>query len=433
MDRFEYREGRLWCEQLSAAALAERFGTLLYVYSRDTFVQHYERIRDAFAALDPLICYSIKSCPNVNLCRLLREQGSGFDVVSGGELHRALLAGADPARVVFAGVGKTDAEIREALARGVGLLNVESESELEQLIRIASEVGTRPAAALRVNPDVDARTHVYTTTGTKQTKFGVDFDRAVEVFERFGRSPAVRLCGLHLHIGSPVNDPQAYAAAVRRGVELIDDLRRRGFTIDTLDVGGGYGAYYEGGEAPPAADYARAVVPLLAGRGLKIVLEPGRSIAGNAGILLTRVLHVKTSGAKRFVICDASMTELIRPALYGAYHFIWPTDAGGYVPRGRAAQQPHEGLSVCDVVGPVCESGDFLARDRSLPPVRRGDLLAVFTAGAYAMSMSSNYNSRPRAAEVLVEGAVARLIRRRETYADLVAAELVDEAGQPRP
>jgi diaminopimelate decarboxylase len=425
MDHFEYRHGRLWCERIPVAELAGRFGTPLYLYSRRTFLEHYDRIRGAFAALDPLLCYSVKCCPNVHICRMLAEHGSGFDVVSGGELYRALQAGADPARMVFAGVGKTDQELREALSAGVGLLNVESESEIQQLADVARQSERKPVVALRVNPDVDAQTHEYTTTGRKETKFGVDLERAFDVFQAFGRDPALRLTGIHLHIGSPVNRPQAYVEGITRGLTLLDAVRTEGIPVDTLDIGGGYGAFYAGNEAPAAADYAAAIVPLLASRRLRVILEPGRSIAANAGILLTRVLHVKQSGLKRFVIVDASMTELIRPTLYGSYHFIWPVEAGLLTPPTRAPQQPFDGLLRADVVGPVCESSDFLARDRSLPPVRTGDLLAIFSAGAYGMSMASQYNSRPRPPEVLVEDDTVRLIRRRETYADLLGPERV--------
>lgn len=426
MDAFEYRDGALWCEQVPAQELAARFGTPLYVYSQRTFLDHFDRLRAAFAALDPLICYSIKCCQNVHICRLLRERGSGFDVVSGGELYRALQAGADPAKIVFAGVGKTEQEIREALAARVGWFNIESESELEQLIELARAHGAIPSAALRVNPDVDPRTHKYTATGKKESKFGVDADRAVELFRRQGRAESVRLRGIHLHIGSPVHEVNVYAQSVERALDLIDKLRGEGFEIDTIDVGGGYGAHYRDDEAPAPEQYASVIVPLLRDRGLAVILEPGRVIAANAGIILTRVLHVKPSGQRRFVIVDASMNELIRPALYGAYHFIWPVAAGDLVPRSRAAAQPLEGLIRSDVVGPVCESGDFLAQDRALPPLQRGDLLAVFTAGAYAMVMASQYNSRPRAAEVLVSSRTSRLIRRRETYADLIVAENVE-------
>jgi diaminopimelate decarboxylase len=427
MDEFAYRAGALHCEALPAAELAARFGTPLYVYSQRTFIEHYARLRSAFAALDPLVCFSVKCCQNLHILDLLRREGSGFDVVSGGELYRALRAGADPQKVVYAGVGKTEPEVRAAFAAGIGLLNCESESELAQLAELAQQCGARPRIALRVNPDVDPRTHVYTTTGKRETKFGVDFERALEVFRKFGVHKHLQLAALHMHIGSPVNDVAPYERAVRRGLELVDALRAAGFHIDTLDLGGGFGAHYTGSEAPPAVEYARTIVPLLAGRGLRIILEPGRSIAANAGIILTRVLHVKQSGSKRFVIVDAAMTELVRPALYGAYHFIWPVAAAGCEPPTRAHEQPLAGLERCDVVGPVCESGDFLGKDRPLPPLKSGDLLAIFSAGAYAMTMSSQYNSRPRAAEVLVAGEAARLIRRRETYEDLVRLEA--EAG----
>lgn len=425
MDLFEYRAGALHCEGVPAADLVQEFGTPTYVYSAGTLREHVRRMQAAFAELHPLICFSVKSCQNLHILRLLRELGCGFDVVSGGELRRALRIGADPASIVYAGVGKTETEIREALAAGIRVFNVESESELAATIELAAQVGVKPTMALRVNPDVDPHTHEYTTTGKKETKFGVDIDRAADVYRRFAGSPHVRLSGIHLHIGSPVNDVGAYRDSVTRAMALVDQLRGEGFEVDTFDVGGGFGAHYQGGEAPPAADYAAAIVPLLRGRGLRTILEPGRSIAANAGVLLTRVLHIKESGARRFVIVDASMTDLIRPALYGAYHFIWPVDAIGFVPVARGRDQPHPGLSRCDVVGPVCESGDFLGKDRLLPPLRRGDLLAVFTVGAYGIVMASQYNSRPRGPEILVDGTTSRLIRRRETFDDLIAPEMI--------
>jgi diaminopimelate decarboxylase len=425
MNLFEYRGGRLWCEQQQVADLAARFDTPLYVYSAGTLQAHYERFRAAFAALDPLICYSIKCCSNVHILRRLAGWGSGFDVVSGGELCRALQAGAGPAKFVFAGVGKTVAEMQAALRAGVGLLNVESESEMAELVAVAGALGLTADVAVRLNPDVDAKTHPYTTTGTQENKFGVGPEQARELFHAYRATPAVRLRGLHLHIGSPVHDVQPYVAAIERALDLIATLRCDGSDVDTLDIGGGFGAHYRGGEAPPAEAYAAALVPLLHGRGLRVILEPGRSIAANAGLLVTRVLHVKDSGRRRFAIVDASMNELIRPALYSAYHFVWPLDAGARIPADFRGDQPFAGLETYDVVGPICESSDFLAKDRPLPPVRRGDLLAVFTCGAYAMSMASQYNSRPRAAEVLVEGDVVQLIRRRETYVDLLRAEEV--------
>ncbi|HVP11224.1 MAG TPA: diaminopimelate decarboxylase, partial [Phycisphaerae bacterium] len=305
MDHFEYREGELYCEQVPIRRIAEAVGTPAYIYSAATFADHYDAVERAFRSLGPTICYSIKCCANIHICRLLRERGAGFDVVSGGEIVRALEAGGDPARIVFAGVGKTDAEINLAIDSKIGWFNVESEAELENLITIARQRGAAVNAALRVNPDVDPKTHEYTTTGLKENKFGVDLERARQVFNTYGRQDAVRLRGVHLHIGSPVNSVEPYVEAIRRGLNLVDDLRRDGFAIEMLDIGGGFGANYKASEAPPAVQYAEAIVPLLAGRGLQIIMEPGRTIAANAGILVGRVLYVKQLGDKRFLILDA--------------------------------------------------------------------------------------------------------------------------------
>lgn len=425
MDRFDYRDGALHCENVPVSRIAEEVGTPTFVYSAGTLIEHYDRIAQAFAEVDPIICYSIKSCQNTHIAKLLIERGAGIDVVSGGELYRAMKAGADPGKIVFAGVGKTDTEILEAIEEGIGWFNIESESELANLIQLTKERKTPVRAALRVNPDVDPKTHRHTTTGKKETKFGVDLERAARVFETFGHNDFVKLCGIHLHIGSPVNSARPYVDAITKTLALIDQLRNEGFTIDTLDIGGGFGAHYEGSEAPDASAYAEQLVPLLRGKNLKIIIEPGRSIAANAGLLLSRVIHVKQSGDKRFVIVDGSMTELIRPALYDAYHFVWPVTPGaGFVPSVRNRGMNFPGTREVDVVGPVCETGDFLARNRMLPPVDRGDLVGVFSAGAYGFVMASHYNSRPNAAEVLVEGDKFRTIRRRETYEDLTAAEM---------
>ncbi|RJP33842.1 MAG: diaminopimelate decarboxylase [Phycisphaerales bacterium] len=427
MDHFEYRNGILHCESVDLVDLAGRHGTPLYVYSRQTILDHYGRLATAFAEVDPWLCFSIKSCGNLSILKLLRQQGCAFDVVSGGEVRRALEAGADPARIVFAGVGKSDEEINHALDVGVGYFNVESEAEMDNLASRAAAAGKTASAALRVNPDVDPKTHVYTTTGKRETKFGVDVERARNVFKTFHGRKGLNLDAIHLHIGSPVNDVSAYVESITKGLRLIDDLRGDGYTIRSLNIGGGYGADYETDQAPPAMQYAGAIVPLLRGHDLKILLEPGRTIMGNAGVLLCRTLYTKASGDKQFVIVDGSMTELIRPCLYGAFHFVWPVaPAGGLVPPQRSATLRLDGTRLVDVVGPVCESSDFLARERYLPPMERGDLLCVFTAGAYGMVMASQYNSRPRPAEVLIEGSAARVIRRRETYDDLVEAERLD-------
>jgi diaminopimelate decarboxylase len=429
MDHFEYRSNELWCEGVSATEIAASAGTPCYVYSRATLVGHYDRLVAAFGPLDPLICYSIKSCANLAVCRTLAERGAGMDLVSGGELHRALQAGVDPARCVYAGVGKTDDEIREALVHGVGWLNVESEAEFENVSAIARAMGRTCRVALRVNPDVDPRTHRYTTTGKKETKFGVDIDRARAFFRRYGNDEACRLRGIHLHIGSPVYRVDAYVESITKTLKLVDELAAMGdgFTIEMLDLGGGFGADYESDQSPLAIDYAEAIVPLLADRvraGLSVAIEPGRTITANAGVLLLRVLYVKRSGDKTFVICDGGMNALMRPCHYDAFHFVWPcVVAPEHVPPRRGRELDLPGLETVDVVGPVCETGDFLALDRALPPVERGDLLAIYSTGAYGMVMANRYNSIPLPAEVMIDGDRATLVRRRESYDDLVRHE----------
>ncbi|MHC4415318.1 MAG: diaminopimelate decarboxylase [Planctomycetota bacterium] len=432
MDHFVYRGGELYCEDVAVASIAAGVGTPCYVYSQATLLDHYARLSKAFAALDPLICFSIKSCANLAVCRALAASGAGMDLVSGGELHRAQLAGVDPRRCVYAGVGKTDDEIRLALEAPVGWFNIESEPEFENISALAAQAKRRCRAALRVNPDVDPQTHRYTTTGRKHSKFGVDLERARGFFDTYGRDPHCRLTGIHLHIGSPVYTAGPYVQSTQKVLKLIDDLEAAGHPISMLDLGGGFGADYETGQSPAAVDYADQLVPLLLDRaraGLRIIIEPGRTITANAAVLLLRVLYVKKSGRKTFVVCDGGMNTLIRPCLYGAFHFIWPCRvAREHVPRHRRREMDIAGLAQVDVVGPVCESGDFLASDRLLPPVRRGDLLAVFSTGAYGMVMASRYNSLPLPAEVLVQGNAALLVRRRESYDDLTAHEREPES-----
>ena len=423
MDRFEYRQGELYCEAVPVRRIAEAVGTPVYIYSADTLRSHYRALAAAFAELSPLICFSVKSLANLHVLRLLAAEGAGFDVVSGGELFRVAKAGGDLHRVVFAGVGKTDAEISAALAAGIASFNVESEEEFENLSRLAAAAGVTAHAALRVNPDIDPKTHRYTATGKKETKFGVDIERAERFFARYGRDAHVRLDGVHLHIGSPIWSAGPYQEAIAKALELIDRLRRDGVVVDTLNLGGGFAADYGAAAAPPAAEYAATIVPMLRGRGLKVILEPGRSIDANSGVLLTCVLYLKEGGERKFTIVDAAMTDLIRPALYDSFHFLWPVRSPQ--PPRRSSDYAPEGCVKTDVVGGVCESTDFLAKDRLLPPLERGDLLCVFTAGAYGFVMSSQYNSRPRAAEVLVDGDQFRIIRRRESYEDLVAAEMI--------
>lgn len=424
MDLFSYKNGDLYCEEVLVDKLAEEYGTPMYVYSANTIRNHVRNFQQAFKEVQAVICYSVKVCSNINILKMVASMGESFDVVSGGELYRVLQAGGDVSRVVYAGVGKTDPEIRYAIEQGIGYFNIESEAELENIIAIASEMGKVVNCALRVNPDVDPKTHTYTSTGKKESKFGVDIERAVKVFETYGRNPNIRLCGIHLHIGSPVYTIEPYVEAIGKTMLMIDQLRQGGFVIDTLDIGGGFAADYTTGKAPSPADYAKAIVPLIKGKGLKIILEPGRSIMGTSAILVSRVSYTKTSGEKNFAIIDGAMNDLIRPMLYGAFHFIWPTKVSpAHSIRERKEVMDMPGLIKTDVVGPICESGDFLAQDRMLPPMKRGDLLAAFTAGAYSFSMSSQYNSRPRAIELLVDGSDVTVIRRRESWSDLIAAE----------
>jgi diaminopimelate decarboxylase len=425
MDFFTYRDGELHCEGLPASRIAQEVGTPAYVYSKATLLHHYRQLADAFKALSATICYSIKSCGNLHICRLLVEQGCGMDVTSGGELFRALQAGCDPKKIIYAGVGKTDQEIADAIRVGIAAFNLESEAEIENIDRVAGSINRQAIGAIRINPDVDPKTHAKTTTGKKETKFGVDIERAERVFEQYRGLKHLRIAGVHIHIGSPVYEIQPYVDAVKKVTALIDRLTERGHRIEWFDVGGGFAVNYERpNQALPVTEHAKALVPLLTGKPYRIAFEPGRYIAGNAGILLTRVLYRKTGGEKRFVIVDAGMNDLIRPTLYESYHHIWPVRSRPQDIEGARdrAIVPSDAETV-DVVGPVCESGDYLAKARPLPPTQRGDLLAVFTAGAYGFAMSSNYNARPRAPEVLVDGNSYRIIRRRETYEDLVAAE----------
>lgn len=423
MDHFNYKNDELFCEGVSARELAEKYGTPLYVYSKATLLHHYRQIRDAFAPINPTVCYSIKSLGNLHICKMLAAEGCGFDVTSAGELFRALQAGGDPKKIIFAGVGKTDDEIAMGINAGIAAFNIESEEELENIDRVAGRLGKQAIGAVRINPDVDPRTHKKTTTGKKESKFGVDIERAERVFDTYnGKLKNLRIAGVHIHIGSPLLDIDPYVTAVTKMTQLIDTLMARGHKIEWFDVGGGFGVNYRApDQAKPITEHAKALLPLLSNKPYRIAFEPGRYISGNSGILLTRVLYRKQGGEKKFVIADVGMNDLIRPTLYDGYHYIWPT----HVPTTRREDYVPEGAEKVDVVGPVCESGDYQAQDRMLPVTKRGDLLAIYTAGAYGFAMSSNYNNRPRAAEVLVDGTESKLIRRRETLEDLVAAERV--------
>ena len=424
MDLFQYKNGRLYAENVAVQDIAEQVGTPVYIYSKATMLDHLKKIQSAYAELDTMICYSVKACGNMNILRLLAEAGSGFDIVSGGELYRATQAGGDVGKIVYAGVGKTDREIVEALEAGIAYFNIESEAELENLIALAKKTGTTAKAALRVNPDIEYDTHKHITTGVKETKFGVDIERAQRVFAQYGDNGAVQLCAIHVHLGSGGKSTEPYVSGVKKILPLIDRLRAKGHRIEALDMGGGYGADYETDTVPSAVDYASGIVPLLRDKGLKLILEPGKSIAANAGIMLSRTLYKKQGGQKQFVIVDAGMNDLIRPCLYEAFHFIWPAAVkAAFVPQKRTKDFSVDGLETVDVVGPICEGTDYFAKDRPLPPVARGDLIAVFTVGAYGYTMASTYNARPLAAEVLVDGDNFSVIRRRQTYEDLIAHE----------
>lgn len=419
MDHFSYRDGALFCDEVPAAELAERYETPLYVYCAATIRHHFDVLRRAYAGAEspPLICYSVKANSNLGVLKLLHDQGAGFDVVSGGELARVLEIGADPKKVVYAGVGKTEREIRQAIEAEILLFNVESESELRRISVCATELGRRVGVAIRVNPDVDPKTHRYITTGKRENKFGVDLAGARRTFAVARDLSGVSVQGVHVHLGSQITETDPYVVGIGRILDFVRDQREHLPELQYLDMGGGFGVHYRGEEAKPADQFAQAILPLVEGSGLRLILEPGRFIMANAGVLLTRVITIKRSGGRRFAICDAGMNDLLRPSLYQAYHRIWPAQGGA---PDDAATEP---LQLTDVVGPICESGDFLALDRELPEFGEGDLLAVSTAGAYGFAMASNYNTRPRPAEVLVDGSQPRLVRRRESLDDLLGPE----------
>lgn len=410
---FAYRAGVLCAEEVSLEDVARRFGTPCYVYSRAAIERAYREFTDEFAGRPSLICYSVKANSNLAVLQLMARLGAGFDIVSGGELARVLAAGGDPAKVVFSGIGKSEAEIRQALAAGVLSINLESEAELARVNRIAGELGVRAPVAFRVNPDVDAKTHPYISTGLKQNKFGIAYADAERLYREAARLPHLRICGIGFHIGSLMADSAPFVAATERVAALAERLERAGITLSHIDLGGGMGIRYREDENPaPIAAFVHGALDALGARRQTVLLDPGRAIVGNAGVLLTRIEYLKTGEAKNFAVVDAAMNDLIRPALYGAWHEV------------RTVRETESGAqaAVYDVVGPVCESADFLAKERRLA-ARAGDLLAVMSAGAYGMVMSSNYNTRPRPAEVMVSGADATLVRERESVEQLFAAE----------
>ncbi|MFN2308981.1 MAG: diaminopimelate decarboxylase [Gammaproteobacteria bacterium] len=413
MDHFAYRDGQLFAEDVALADIAARHGTPTYVYSRATLERHWRAFDRALGARPHLICYAVKANANLGLLNLLARLGSGFDIVSGGELERVLKAGGAPGKIVFSGVGKTAAEMARALAIGIRCFNVESEPELERLNQVAGELGRRAPVSLRVNPDVDAGTHPYIATGLKENKFGIDIAIAEEVYARAAALPNLEIIGVDCHIGSQLTQVTPFVDALARVLALTDRLAARGIVVKHLDLGGGLGIRYRDEQPPEPHEYLAPILAALGGREVEILLEPGRAIVGNAGVLLTRVEYLKHTDHKDFAIVDAAMNDLLRPALYGAWQAIIPV-------RPRTDIPPR----VYDLVGPVCETGDFLGKDRELA-LEPGDLLAVRSAGAYGFSMSSNYNARPRAAEILVDSDHAHVVRARETLEDLWRGERV--------
>ena len=428
MHSFRYRDGQLHCEDVEVGRVAEKFGTPLYVYSAGTILDHYRRLDAALAPLDHLICYAVKANSNRAILKLLAEAGAGFDIVSGGELYRALTAGGDPAKCTFAGVGKSFDEIQYALEQRVYSFNVESEAELEYIDRIAGAKNLRASIALRANPNVAPRTHEYISTGSRENKFGIALDRLAAVYESAAKMHNIDIVGVQMHIGSQITEAAPFADAIKKVAPIVRELKSK-YGIKFFSIGGGMGIVYRralesgsgkwwhdhGGESSAFSvrDYAETIVPPLRELGVRILVEPGRFLVGNAGVLLTRVRYIKKSEANRFAIVDAGMNDLIRPALYHSYHEIVPV---------REPNNPgHEEIAI---VGPVCESGDFFALDREMPEVREGDLLAIMSAGAYGFVMASNYNSRPLPAETLVRGDKFALIRKRQTNKDLIRGEI---------
>ncbi len=411
MHHFTYRQDELFAEDIPVAELAARHGTPLYIYSAATLRRHFDAFDSAFSGLPHLTCYSVKANSNLCVLRLLAECGAGMDIVSGGELHRALAAGVAPEKIVYSGVGKRPVEIEQALASGILMFNVESMGELERISAIAARMGKTARISLRINPDVDPKTHPYISTGMKKNKFGLDMDNSLRAYERAMRLPGIEPVGIDCHIGSQLTSIDPFLEALDKITAFGERLTALGVPLRYLDLGGGLGITYNEEEPPHPTQFGEALTAALKDHPMTLILEPGRVIVGNAGILVTEVVYTKTTPSKEFVIVDAAMNDLVRPALYDSFHSI------GEVKRhGRPVKN-------VDVVGPICESSDFLARGRELSGVEAGELLAVFSAGAYGFTMSSNYNSRPRAAEVLVDGDVAVLARKRETYEDLIALE----------
>ena len=413
MHFFSYKGSELYAEDVPVRTLVEKYGTPLYIYSHKTLLRHFNSYDEAYKDFPHIICYALKANSNGAVLRLLAKNGCGADIVSGGELFRAINAGMPPEKIVYAGVGKTEEEIRSALRAKILMFNVESEDELREIDRVAGKLGTRAAVALRINPDIDAKTHPYISTGMREHKFGISIDNALENYRLASRLKNIRIVGVQKHIGSQITKISPFVDALKRILVLLDELNRQKFNIRYLDIGGGLGITYADETPPVPADIAKKLLPLINGRKITLIMEPGRSIVGNAGILVTKVLYLKKGGGKEFVIVDAGMNDLMRPSLYDAYHHILPV------------AKKKRNTIMADIVGPICESGDFLAKGRKIEKVSRGEYLSVMSAGAYGMSMSSNYNSRPSVAEVMVNGKTHSLVRKRGSYEDLIRNESI--------
>ncbi len=420
MHFFDYHDDELYCENVPVTRICDELGTPIFIYSRATLERHFKVFQEPFSGVDHLICYSMKACSNLSILRVFGNLGAGMDIVSGGELHRALQAGINPSLIVYSGVGKKSSEMDEALAADILMFNVESEEELELLDQRARLMGKKARVAVRVNPDVDPHTHPYIATGLRKNKFGVQVERSLILYRRAREMKGIEPVGVDCHIGSQLTELSPFLDAMKRLKKLIRDLASDGIDIRYLDIGGGLGIPYDDETPPVPADYGTAIVEQLSDMNVKIILEPGRVLVGNAGIMVTTVLYRKHGPEKHFIIVDAGMNDLIRPSLYRAHHSIWKI-------KRNSAALPAPEKALADLVGPICESGDFLAQERYLEPVEPGDLLAMMSAGAYGFAMSSNYNSRPRAAEVLVDGDDYFVIRDRETYDDLVRHERIPQ------
>ncbi len=405
---FHYKAGELFCEGVKVSSIVKTTGTPAYIYSHKTLVDHFNKIKAAFDEVDPLICFAMKANSNLAVLKALVSAGAGFDIVSGGELRKARLVGADVRKIVYASVGKTDAEIADAIKAGILLFNVESSPELENIERIAGSMKKTVQVALRINPDVQAPTHDKINTGSLKKKFGIDLSTARGIFLGQKKYKHLLINGVHIHIGSQITEGAPFLKAIRRALAFIDGLAREGVRVTYFDIGGGLGIIYSDEKPQTAKEFANRVLPLLKGRALRLIMEPGRFIVGNAGIFVTRKLYTKDNGVKKFMIVDGGMNDLVRPSMYGAHHEI--------IPLERSAARK----IVCDVVGPICESGDVFAHDRKLPDIADGKCLALLSAGAYGYSMASNYNVRPRASEVMVKGDRWAVVQARETFRDLV-------------